>query len=631
MTLYEVIPGENDLFTTHPELRAEWSSANSLNPKKVGAWSSKKASWRCTEGEDHDYVSGIVHKINGGRCPHCTKGKVLSGFNDLLTLEPRLASEISTESPKNASEVTLGSSVKLLWTCPDHHHQYWAAVSARVRGRGCPYCAGKKVLAGFNDFATKRPDLVAEWHSDNELKPTELTAGADKKVKWVCPEDSEHVYIMEVYRRKERGCPYCAGKKVAPGQSAFDSRPELLNEFSPKNTEKPQDLSPGSSKPVLWKCEKGHEWTQSCKNRVKHGYGCPVCTNKKLVVGVNDFATRYPHVAKEWDYEKNAMSPTDFMVGKGVKNWWKCPNGHSYYAENHNRITGSQCPHCVHHVSKAEEEIAQFVKDLLPEEEVITSDRSIITPYELDIVVPSRNVAIEFNGVYWHSEDQGKDKWYHYEKWKRCQDRGIQLIQVWEDTFDERPEAVKAMIASKLGVSQRERVFARKTKVVAVSLDEAREFLNKYHVQGWTRASVYLGLTHSDYGLVAVCAFKKSGSEVVLERYATSAHVIGGQSKLLAAFDRTHTYERMVTFADHEVSDGGLYEQTGWERDKELLPDYKYRVGSKRVHKFNFRIARFKSDSSLEYHEGMSERELALLNGLARVWDSGKVRYVRGL
>lgn len=629
MTTHKIILGKNDLFTSHPELREEWSSANEIDPETIGAWSSKQALWRCTEGEDHEYQSAVHSKAKGGKCVHCTMGKVLAGFNDLLTLEPQLAAEVSAESPTQATEVTLGSTVKLLWSCPDYGHQYWTGVNDKVRGRNCPYCAGKKVLLGFNDFATKRPDLVPQWHPDNDFEPTELTVGSAKKVKWICPKDPSHVYESAVYRRKNRGCPYCAGKKVAPNQSVFDAHPELLAEFSAKNAHRPQDLSTGSSKPVLWECKRGHEWEQSCKNRAKHGYGCPVCSNKKLVVGVNDFATRFPHIAKEWDYQQNENAPTDFMVGKGKKSWWKCPQGHSHYAENGNRIAGSQCPTCSKRVSRAESHIAQFVQDLLLDDLVLTSDRSIIRPFELDIVVPSRKVAVEFNGVYWRSEAQGKEKWYHHEKWKRCQAQGYQLIQVWEDTWEDRPEAVKAMIASKLGANQRKRVFGRNTSVVTVPLTDARQFLEEHHIQGWTRASAYLGLEHPDLGLVAVCAFKISKREVVLERYATSVHVIGGQSKLLAAFDRVYAYDRMVTFADLEVSDGNLYEQTGWVRDKDLLPDYRYIVDSRRVHKFNFRIARFKTDPLLEYKEGMSERELALLNGLSRVWDSGKVRYVR--
>ena len=87
----------------------------------------------------------------------------------------------------------------------------------------------------------------------------------------------------------------------------------------------------------------------------------------------------------------------------------------------------------------------------------------------------------------------------------------------------------------------------------------------------------------------------------------------------------------IVTFSDHEVSDGGLYQTLGFTLDKELKPDYRYVVDGRRVHKFNYRLKKFRNDPNLEYQEGLSERELALLNGIPRVWDCGKTRWVMEL
>lgn len=84
----------------------------------------------------------------------------------------------------------------------------------------------------------------------------------------------------------------------------------------------------------------------------------------------------------------------------------------------------------------------------------------------------------------------------------------------------------------------------------------------------------------------------------------------------------------MVTFADHTLSQGGLYLNNGFVAEKVLAPDYSYVVRGKRVHKFNYRLARFKSDPNLKHEEGLTERELALLNRTPRIWDCGKTRYV---
>lgn len=103
--------------------------------------------------------------------------------------------------------------------------------------------------------------------------------------------------------------------------------------------------------------------------------------------------------------------------------------------------------------------------------------------------------------------------------------------------------------------------------------------------------------------------------------------VIGGFTKLLKHVEKTYSPESVITFSDNCVSDGGLYEKNGFVAVKELAPDYKYVVRGERVHKFRYRLKRFKNDGSLVFEEGRSERELAELNGLARIWDAGKTKW----
>lgn len=104
---------------------------------------------------------------------------------------------------------------------------------------------------------------------------------------------------------------------------------------------------------------------------------------------------------------------------------------------------------------------------------------------------------------------------------------------------------------------------------------------------------------------------------------------LGGFTKLLTYAEREYTPSRFITFADHCISDGGLYEGNGFVVDKTLPPDYMYVVGDRREHKFDYRLKRFRNDPDLKYVEGLTERELAALNGLVRVWDAGKTRFVR--
>jgi len=268
----------------------------------------------------------------------------------------------------------------------------------------------------------------------------------------------------------------------------------------------------------------------------------------------------------------------------------------------------------------------------MDEKDIITNTRKLIPPFELDLYIPEKEIAIEFNGLYWHSEKAGTKRNYHYDKWKQCQEKGIQLITIWEDDWRTKKELVKQMLSHKIGFSQQEKIYARKTLIKNVSKKEADDFLNNNHIQGSVDGSTRLGLYTKDTDeLIAVMLFKKRNeTEAELVRYATSKIVIGGFTKLLKHFENTNTeIEKITTFADHTVSNGKLYENHGFTKDKILKPDYSYVVKNSRVHKFNYRLKRFRNDPELKWEEGLSERELAQLNNIYRIYDCGKTKYVK--
>lgn len=279
--------------------------------------------------------------------------------------------------------------------------------------------------------------------------------------------------------------------------------------------------------------------------------------------------------------------------------------------------------------SVREQELAEYVSSLV---ETVVNDRTAIGPMELDILVPSKGIAIEFNGIYWHSE-RFVGKTYHAEKLKACTEADLRLIQIWEDEWLHRRPQVESMLVHKLGLSKAS-VGARKCSVVGVQPMEATEFLRQNHIQGAPPSiGRAWGLKHRD-SLVAVMLFARNPSkpgDFLLTRYATSVTIPGGFSKLLRAAERELEATSITSFADLCVSDGGLYEANGFELEATLDPDYKYVVGDQRVHKFNYRLKRFKEDPDLLFEEGLTERELANLNGLHRIYDAGKLRYRKSL
>ena len=276
--------------------------------------------------------------------------------------------------------------------------------------------------------------------------------------------------------------------------------------------------------------------------------------------------------------------------------------------------------------SRLERQLTEYVQSLAPGARANAG--GVIPRQELDVFCPEQRVAFEFNGLYWHSEAH-KPPSYHHDKWRACREVGVALFQVWEDEWVGRRPVVEALIAHKLGCSRQPKVYARHTDVdLMVPPGEASEFLDSHHIQGATRASVRVGL-RSGGNLVALGCFaaRAGGVPWDLVRFATSAPTPGGFSRVLKAFRSGHEGQ-IKTFADLCVSSGDLYERNGFVRDRMLPPDYSYLVNSKRVHKFNFRKARFRSDPALAFEPGLTERELARLNGLWRIWDAGKIRYI---
>ena len=561
------ITDKNNLAYLHPELSQQWDEdKNTITPDQVLPGSHKKAWWKCNKG--HSWTAVIKSRAGGRKCPYCTGKKVLQGFNDFAYIHPTIASEWNYErNDLKPQEVMQNSGKKVWWIC-DRGHEWETKISSRVSGgTGCPYCSGNRVIIGETDLKTRFPDLIKEWDFDkNELPPTSYSYGSRKKVWWLCPKKN-HSYKASIYHRSmnKSGCPVCVGQKVLPGD--------------------------------------------------------------------NDIATLFPELSKEWDTSKNLpLTPHDVAAKSTKKVWWKCENGHSWKAIISGRTGGSGCPRCCKKVSTMETEVADFVKSILPQEVgVKTSDRSALRTHELDIYIPDHNLAIEFNGLYWHSEKVGKTKDKHIIKWKLCADKGIQLIVVWEDDWMLRRKIVESMISHKLGVSQDRKVYARNTFSDSVDFATARDFLDKYHIQGRSQGSKYIGLYDQGGDLVAVSSWRKNKNTLYLDRYATSCTVVGGMGKLLKkgiSYAKENGLEKIVTFSDNSVSDGSLYKTLGFTFDGELRPDYYYKVGMERKHKFNYRVSRFQQDPTLKYIDGFTESQLAELNELDKVWDYGKKRWV---
>jgi hypothetical protein len=324
-----LLTGFNDFATLYPDLAKE---AHGWDPTKENIWF-RKVDWKCSEG--HIWNSLISQRVKAKGCLVCAGKRVIPGSNDLATLRPDIASEAHGWDP---STVTTGSSRKFEWICTLGHTWITDVKHRTNRGDGCPTCDGKVVLEGFNDFASKQPELALEADG---WDPRRFTETSGVRVRWKCK--LGHTWEVRIADRTfyKTGCPTCSGRQVLYGFNDLETRdPRIAQEA---NGWDPKAVHFHSNKKYSWKCKLGHEWLAVVESRVIQNTDCLVCGNRQLLTGFNDLATKFPHIAREasgWD-------ATKVMSGSNSHLWWKCEEGHKWrarVADRTGQLTG--CPNC---------------------------------------------------------------------------------------------------------------------------------------------------------------------------------------------------------------------------------------------------------------------------------------------
>lgn len=276
--------------------------------------------------------------------------------------------------------------------------------------------------------------------------------------------------------------------------------------------------------------------------------------------------------------------------------------------------------------SYEENNLTDFIKSVY-DGAVIENDRKILNGHELDIYLPDRKLAFEYDGLYWHNE-LNKENSYHLEKTENCEKQGIQLIHVFEDEWLYKPDIVKSRINGLLG--QNERIFARKCKIAEVSYKDAASFLDENHIQGACVSKYNYGLYH-DGELVSVMTFGKSRfkrGEYEMLRFCNRLYtnVVGGASKLFKHFLDEHSeITEVISFADRRWSVGNLYEKLGFEKVSVTTPAYYYIVGDIRHNRVEFQKHKLVKEG---FDKNLTEHEIMLNRKIYRIYDCGNIKYV---
>jgi hypothetical protein len=258
--------------------------------------------------------------------------------------------------------------------------------------------------------------------------------------------------------------------------------------------------------------------------------------------------------------------------------------------------------------------------------------KKIIPPLELDIYIPSKSIAIELNGLYWHSEIY-KDNNYHLNKTNQCELKSIKLIHVFEDEWLYKKNIVKSRIKNILGLTTN-KVYGRKTNIKEVSSKESKEFLINNHIQGNINSSIRLGL-YLDDKLMSLMTFgnlrKSMGENSVNGNYELfrfcnklDTIVIGGADKLLKYFIKKYLPTKIVSYADRRWSQGNLYEKLGFKFIHNSKPSYYYIIENNREYRFKYRKDVLIKEG---YDKNKSEHQIMLDRKIYRIYDCGSKRY----
>lgn len=361
------------------------------------------------------------------------------------------------------------------------------------------------------------------------------------------------------------------------------------------------------------------------------GSGCKKCMAEKLSASNKSNTEDFVKKSIEIHNQKYSYELSEYC-GALQDIEITCDIHGSFFQKPQNHLRGKGCRKCANMSSSLEEFIESFLTD--NNINFVKNDRSIISPKELDFIIPDKKIAIECHGLYWHSFEKNQDKNRHLNKLNLSLDNGYKLIQIFEDEIIFKPKIVESRLKSIFGIIEN-KIYARKCVVKKINHKECNEFLSQNHIQGSDKSSERLGLFYNDK-LVSVMTFSKvrrslgnkHSTDWELVRFCNISNfsIIGAASKLFAFFRETSLTrgDTVVSYADRRWSDGNLYYKLGFQLSHFSKPNYWYFKCNEliRYHRFSFRKDRISKFSNSD-----SQTEFQIMKDLKynRIYDCGNI------
>lgn len=563
--------------------------------------------------------------LNGSGCPEC--GKINNSNRRRLSSDEFFNRSRKAHGDRydysNSIYIDVRSKVDII--CPEHG-LFSQVAGHHMNGRGCPKCGVNKCAESKKLTTTEFIKRSRETHGNvYDYSKSEYINGATK-VKIICPEHGEFLQSPG-HHMAGIGCPNCGRNKANNSlKHGFDKFYEKANsvhggkfDYSKVEFDILKDM-------VEIICPVHGSFQQSAAAHL-NGQQCPKCAielnTEKMRSNTDDFVNK----AREVHGDRYDYSKVEYVMAK-VEVEIICSEHGSFFRTPNSHLNGGGCYRCSCARSNPEYEIMDYIKSFYSGE-LIHGDRKQIAPKELDIYVPELNLAIEYCGLYWHSEDH-KSKNYHLDKLQACNNIGIRLLTIFENEWIYNSEVVKSRIRNMFKQTET-RYYARDCVIGEISNQDAKLFLEENHIQGYIASSIKYGLFHKGE-LVSVMTFSKSrfnkNYEYELLRFANKRYtnVIGGASKLYKHFKRNHNGS-VISYCDLRWGQGGVYEKLGFSLSHISQPNYFY--FKKDILESRHKYQKHKLKDLLEnFNEDLSEIENMQNNGYKRIFDCGNKVFV---
>ena len=503
--------------------------------------------------------------------------------------------------------INIGTKIKLI--CPIHKDFYITPKSI-FNGCGCRKCSqianANKTKYDIDAFIKK----AREIHGDKYDYSQSTYVNGITKLKIVCPIHG----VFEQTPSKHlsgQGCPKC-------GHNSFMTTETLIEEARKIHDGK-YDYSKTEyidyNTKVCIICPEHGEFWQYPYQHIDRKNGCPKCGNIATASKLSKTSEDFIKDAIKVHGDKYTFKDTIYK-NSTTRIKVNCRKHGMFEILPSNLLQGYGCPKCRCTYSKEENEVANFIGELNVESEKIKLENG----QELDIYIPDKKIAFEFDGLYWHCELK-KDKYYHSKKTYYCKEQGIRLIHIFEDEWLYKRDIVKSNIRYLLHKNIN-RIYGRKCIIKVLNKDDTKCFLDKNSIKEISVPSINYGLIY-DGKIVSIMSFKNIRNktyELMVFCNLLNTTITGGFAKLLKSFISDFNPSCIVSYVDKRWDNGELFDDNGFKHIRDKNPDYSYIIGHKRETKTKYRK---KNLIDQGFDANKTENEIMLERGIPRIYDCG--------